>query len=272
MENIGTHLDNILDMIIKFAPKLALAVIILWVGLFIIKRLTRLVEVALKKSGLGDSVRPFISSLISISLKVLLIFSVAEIIGVETTSFVAVLAAAGFAIGLALQGSLGNFASGVIILVFRPYKTGDWIQIDDKFGMVEEIQIFNTIVETPGHKTLIIPNAQITDGIVSNYSKKGFIRLELNVYMPYEESFPKIKTIILDALQGTPKMLENPAPEVGIEMYASHSVQLAVRPYAKPDDFWEVTFEAHERIKAAFHEHRIKVAYSEGVELGKIGE
>jgi small conductance mechanosensitive channel len=251
---------------------LALAAVVLWAGMKIVNKLAVIVGKALEKAGISENIRPFLTSIFGISLKVLIIFSVAGIIGIETASFVAVLAAAGFAIGLSLQGSLSNFAAGIIILMFKPYKVTDWIEVQDKFGKVEEIQIFNTTIITPGQKTLIIPNGQVVENIVTNYSRKGYIRMELQVTMPYAESFPKIKEIIYNTLLETPKVLKDPVPEIGIETYESHSLTVGVRPYVIPDDYWEVTFEAYEKIKAAFHEHNIKVAYSEGVEMGNIGK
>ncbi len=267
-----TYIEKITAMVIEYAPKLALALVVLVIGLKIINRLADLMGKAMGKAGISANILPFLQSLIGISLKVLLVFSVAGIVGIETTSFVAVLAAAGFAVGLALQGSLGNFAAGIIILLFRPYKVGDWIELQDKFGKVEEIQIFNTLIVTPGQKTLIIPNGQVVESIVTNYSRKGFIRIELNVTMPYEESFPRVKQIIMDELASITKVLDDPEPEIGIETYDSHNLSITVRPYVIPDDYWEVTFLIHEKIKAAFHRHHIKVAYSEGVEMGTIGE
>ncbi len=267
-----TYIEKITAMVIEYAPKLALALVVLIIGLKIINRLSDLMGKAMAKAGISQNILPFLKSMVGISLKVLLVFSVAGIVGIETTSFVAVLAAAGFAVGLALQGSLGNFAAGIIILLFRPYKVDDWIELQDKFGKVEEIQIFNTLIVTPGQKTLIIPNGQVVESIVTNYSRKGFIRIELNVTMPYEESFPKVKQIILDELATIPKILNDPKPEIGIETYDSHNLSITVRPYVIPDDYWEVTFLVHEKIKAAFHRHQIRVAYSEGVEMGTIGE
>lgn len=271
MEDIQSYLELITSMVIEYAPRLILAILALIIGLRIVERLAKIAGKGMKRAGVGDDIRPFLVSFASISLKILLAFSVASIIGVDMTSFIAVLAAAGFAVGLALQGSLSNFAAGILILLFRPYKTGDWIDIEDKFGKVEAVQIFNTIIVTPGRKTLIIPNAKVIDGIVTNYSKKGLVRMELNVTMPYEESFPKVRDIIMGELKKIPKVLDHPEPEVGIESYDSHSVIIAVRPYILPDDFWEVHFETYERIKAAFHANNIKVAYSEGVEMGMIG-
>ena len=187
------------------------------------------------------------------------------------TSLVALIAAAGFAVGLALQGNLGNFAAGITIMVFKPYKVGDWIEVQDKFGKVESIQIFNTILVTPGQKTLIIPNGQVVEGVITNFSTKGNIRLELSVTMPYQESFPRVRSIIEEALKEVRYILKTPKPEIGIESYDSHNIILSIRPFIDPENYWEATFEVNEAIKKAFNENAVKVAYSEGVELGPIG-
>ena len=271
MEETQNYINKGVELAMEYMPKLVLAIFVLLVGFWIIKRIAKFAERTMQSAQLSEDITPFLVSLINIALKVLLIFSVAGIVGIETASFVAVLAAAGFAIGLALQGSLGNFAAGVIILIFKPYKVGDWVEIQEKFGKIEEIQIFNTIVTTPGRKTHIVPNGQVIDGIITNLSNKEFIRLELNVTMPYEENFPRVKKIIMNVLKDVPHVLQDPEPEVGIETYDSHNIILAVRPYTHPNYYWDVTFDVHERIKAAFNEHNIKVAYSEGVELGPIG-
>ncbi len=272
MESINKYLDLAAQMAVEYAPKLALAVLLLLFGFKLANRLSRLLSHILERMGLSSSLLTFSRSLVNIALKVLLVFTVASVAGVDITAFVAVLAAAGFAVGLALQGSLSNFAAGIIIVLFRPYKVGDWIEVEEKFGKVEEVEIFNTIIVTPGRKTLIIPNGQVVDNIVTNYSRKGIIRLELNVSIPYSESYPRIKEIITQELLAIERVLNEPLPEIGIEAYDSHSLLLAVRPYALPDDYWSVTFEAYERIKAAFNRNGIKVAYAEGVEIGTIGE
>jgi len=149
---------------------------------------------------------------------------------------------------------------------------GDWVQVADQFGKVEAIQIFNTTLVTPGKKTLIVPNGQVTDNVITNFSTKGNIRLELNVSMPYAESFPKVKRVILDALKDVPNIVNDPEPEVGIESYDSHNIILAIRPFIHPDDYWDATYDTLGRVKKAFHENGIQVAYSEGVELGPIGD
>jgi small conductance mechanosensitive channel len=257
---------------IFYLPRIIGAGLILWVGFKIVKILVKWVTTLLVKSGISETLRPFLSSTTSVLLKGAVLFAIASVLGANLTGLVAILAAAGFAVGMALQGSLGNFASGILILTLKPYKIGDWIKVEEKFGRVEEIGIFSTDVLTPGNKILIIPNSKITDSVVTNFSEKGMIRLELEVTMPYEESFPRVKEIIENTLKDVPKILGNPMPEIGIQNFDSHNVQLIVRPYVIPDDFWEVTFDANMAIKKAFSHHNVKVAYSEGVEIGQIGD
>ncbi len=269
--NIESILTLIQQKAIIYIPKLALGGLILWIGLKLINRLVVFSTKVLEKAGFDNTIRPFLVSLINFILKGALLLVIASIIGVNLSSLVALLAAIGFAIGMALQGSLGNFASGILILTLKPYNSGDWIQIEEKFGKVEEIGIFSTTIISPGNKTLIIPNSKITDGVVTNYSKKGMVRLEINITMPYAESFPHVKTIIEDALVKVSNILSEPKTEIGIESFDSHSIELIIRPYVHPENFWQVTFDTHEVVKKAFSENQIQVAYSEGIELGAIG-
>ncbi|WP_430906396.1 mechanosensitive ion channel family protein [Maribacter sp. 2-571] len=271
-EKLDSYLQIAIDKAVFYLPKILLAGVIFWIGFKIVKKLVSLVRTALKRTGFSETLRPFISSTVSVLLKGTVLFIIASVLGADLTGLFAILAAAGFAIGMALQGSLGNFASGILILTLKPYKVGDWIQVEDKFGRVEEIGIFSTDVLTPGNKILIIPNSMITDSVVTNYSEKGMIRLELEVTMPYEDSFPRVQEVIQNALKPVAKILPNPEPEVGILDFDSHNITLIVRPYVLPDDFWEVTFNANSAIKNAFHRHNVKIAYSEGVEIGAIGE
>lgn len=271
--SLQTYLETAGNMVIEYAPKVALAIIILIVGIRVINKIVDIAVAAMVKKGIGADLTPFLGSVVGIGLKILLVFTVAGILGIDVGAFVAILAAASFAVGLALQGSLANFASGILIILFRPYKVGDWIQVPDNFfGRVEEIQIFNTILMTPGKKTLIVPNGEVTSGVVTNFSKHGHIRLELTLLMAYEESFPRLKSIILECLKDLDVILNDPEPQVGIESYDTHNIIVAVRPFVSPDDYWRATFEVNERIKAAMSANGIKMAYSEGVELGKIGE
>jgi small conductance mechanosensitive channel len=261
-----------MNFAISFAPKLLGAILLLLIGFWVAKKLSLLTRLSLEKANFSKEVTPFLVSFLNIALKVIVLLVAAGIIGIETTSIVGILAAAGFAVGLALQGSLGNFAAGILILVLRPYKVGDLVEINGKFGKVDEIHIFNTILATPGLKTLIIPNGKAIEETITNFSTRGTIRLELKVTMPYEESFPKVKSIVLSALKEVPLVLEVPEPEVGIESFESHNIVLAVRPYILPDDYWEGIFEVNRAVKAAFNRNGIKIAYSEGVEMGTIGE
>ncbi|MEN0005374.1 MAG: mechanosensitive ion channel family protein [Bacteroidota bacterium] len=272
MEEFTGYFQFIPELVMKYAPQLLLAIIVLIVGLRVVNRLSDFVMDLMERSGVSKDIRPFLGSFLNIALKVLLLFSVAGIIGIETTSFVAVLAAAGFAVGMALQGSLSNFASGVMILIFRPYQVGDLIEVEDIMGHVEAVQIFNTIIITLENKMVILPNSVAMGGIITNLSAKEYLRVDLNVTMPYGEEFDKVEAIILDALKSTPKVLETPAPFVGIESFDSHSIVLAFRPYSTPEDYWDVYFEANRRVKKAMGEAGIRVAYSEGIELGDIGK
>lgn len=271
-KNLDDYIALIKTSIIEFIPLILLASVILWAGFKIIKKINKILDKTLKKVQVSDTMRPFLISLISTILKITLVFVAVSILGVELSGLVTIVAAMGFAIGMSLQGSLGNFASGILILFLKPYKINDWIQVEDKFGKVEEIGIFNTIIITPGNKTLIVPNSKITDSVVSNYSKKGFVKLELNVHIPYSEDFPRIKKIILEELKSLPSLHNEITPEIGIETFDSHSIVLAIRPYAIPDNYWEAKYDTHQAIKNAFSTHNIKVAYSEGIELGAIGK
>ena len=266
-----TTLEQITDMVVEFAPKFFTALAIVLIGFWLVKKLRPFVVPLLVRTGIPADVANFLYSFLDIVLKIVILLSAAGVVGIDTASVLALLATAGIAIGLALQGSLGNFAAGIVLMVFRPYRVGDWVEVQDKFGKVEDIQIFNTILATPGSKTLIIPNGQVIDGIITNFSEKGVIRIEMEVTMPYAEDFPRVEAILHEVMRNAPKVLEDPAPEVGILSYDSHNIILAVRPYVLPDDYWDVRFDVYRRIKAAFHEHNINVAYSEGVEIGKIG-
>lgn len=270
-EQLLHYCNKVLDFAITFAPKLLGAIFILVIGFWLAKKLSKVFALSLERAKFSKEVAPFFVSFASVAMKVVVLLAAAGIVGIETTSIVGVLAAASFAVGLALQGSLGNFAAGILIMVFKPYKIGDIVEVSEKFGRVEDIHIFNTVLTTPGLKTQIVPNGKVIDGTITNYSAKGAIRIELNVTMPYQESFPKVKEILQNALDVVPLVLKNPAPEVGIERFDSHNIILAVRPFVHPDDYWEGIFEVHRAVKAAFHENNIHVAYPDGLELGSIG-
>ena len=268
MKDLNTYINDFIANGMEHAPNVLLAIVILVVGLWIINNIVKLLGKAMDKSKLDKDVQPFLKSLFGVLLKVMLIFSVAEMVGVKTTSFIAVLAAAGFAVGMALQGSLGNFAAGVMVLIFKPYKVGDLINAQDQLGHVNEIQIFNTIITTLDHKQVIIPNAQAISGTITNLSHHEFMRVDCNIYMPYEQDFAEAQKIALDALRKVPKALDSPEPYVEIEEFETHNIKLAARTHSTVDDYWDVFFGANRALKEAFAEAGIKINYAEGVQKG----
>jgi small conductance mechanosensitive channel len=272
MENVEKYVNLLIDWLVSSIPELLLALGVLLTGLWLIKKLTTVLKAALQKSEFTVEITSFLVTVANIAMKVLLVISVAGMVGVNTAAFVGVLAAGGLAIGLALQGSLGNFAAGIIIVSFKPYKISDWIEVKDKFGKVRDIQIFNTVLLTPGNKTLIIPNGEVINGIITNFSKIGNIRLELKILLPYSEDFPMVRTLILEELSTVGKVLKSPAPEVGIESFGDTNLEISVRPYVKPDDYWEVYFDIMQRLKQLYHTHGIHIAITEGMELVKVGK
>jgi len=261
-----------LDSLIIHAPSVIIGVIILWVGMKLINRFLSWLDDFFDKRNVDQDLQPFLLSMMSAIMKILLILVCVDIMGIPTGNFVAILAAASFAVGMALQGSLSNFASGVMILLFKPYRQGDLVEIDDHTGHVKEIQIFNTILTGLDHKRYIIPNGTAMSGTIVNLSAEKHLRVELSVNMPYTEDFERVEGIILDALRNTPKVMSDPAPTVGIENYDSHYLVLAVWPFAQTEDYWDVYFHANRNIKRALHENGVQVAYTEGMELGPIGK
>lgn len=265
------YYNDAVDAVVSFLPKLALVIVLFIVGRYVIQRLQRYINIMIEKSDIDNELSGFLQSIVGVILNGVLIFMIVPIIGIELSALIGILAAMGFAVGMALQGFLGNFAAGLTIIFFKPYRVGDWVQVSDHFGKVQAIQIFNTILKTPGDKTLVIPNGQITENIITNFSTEGRIRLELTVPIGYQQSFPQIKQIIQNALSSIDIIMQNPAPYIGIESYDSHTVMVTVRPYIDPDYYWEATFEVNEAIKKAFSENNIQMTYSEGIENGPIG-
>jgi len=272
MKDYSYYLELVKDKAITFGPKVLISLFILWIGFKLLKKVPKILDGVFKTAGFSDTIRPFLISIIEVLLKVILLFVVAGILGINLTIFGTIIAASVFAIGMALQGSLGNFASGLIVLSLKPYEVNDYIRIEDYFGKVSEIGIFNTTIITPGSKVMIIPNGKITTDVITNFSKNGIIRLELVVTMPYDEDFPKVKEIIQGALAPIDKILKEKVLDIGIIEFDTHFVKIGVLPFVNPDDFWEVTYDSYRNIKRAFSDHGIKVAYSEGVEMGAIGK
>lgn len=258
--DLSNKIGDLIGQAIDWAPKLVGAIIILIIGFWIVGMITKMIGKAMDRSGLDKDVQPFLKSLVSVLLKVLVVITAASAVGVEVTAFAALIAAAGLAIGMALQGTLGHFASGVMILIFKPYRVGDLVDLQGQVGHVQEIQVFNTVLTSLDNKKVIIPDGIATSGIMTNLSTEGKLRVDLNVAMPYEEDFDKVQGIIKTALaKVTNKMADEPTIE--IEKFDENNVLLAVRPYATPENYWDVYFQSYREIKKAFGEAGITVAY-----------
>lgn len=270
--DIIAKLSDLSNSLIEWSPKLVGAILVLIIGLWLVGKILDLVKRSFDRSSLSPEIKPFLLSVISAGMKIAVILMAAGILGVETSSFVAMLAAVGFAVGMALQGSLGHIAAGILILIFKPYKVGDFITIGDHKGFVTGVQIINTILQTLDNETVIIPNGTaISDVIINSTDDDGMVRLNINIYMPYEEKFEKVEAIIRGALKTCDHVQHDPKPLVGIGTFDTHSVVVDIRPYCKVEDYETAYFEVTQAVKAAFGQNDIKVAYSEGVELGSIG-
>jgi small conductance mechanosensitive channel len=268
--DLQKHFQGLIDVVIKYLPDFAMALVVLLLGLWFIKRISKILRLSLEKAQLSKEITSFLTTLATITLKVLLLFSVAGMVGINTASFVAVLAAAGLAVGLALQGSLSNFAAGIIVLLFKPYKIGDLVEVKEKFGKVVDIQIFSTLLQTPGNKILILPNTEVINGVIVNYSKLGSVRLDIKTNLPYNENFPDFKAKLTKKISEVEGVLDIPQVSVGIESFESNHVVVSVRPFVKPQEYWDVYFRVTESIKTFFHENKIKVAYADGIEFGEV--
>lgn len=258
--NIVDKIPAYIDAAIGYAPKIIGAILILIIGFWIVKKIVGLLGKTMSKSGVDADLQPFLKSLLSVLLKVLVVLTAAGAVGIEITAFAALLAGAGLAVGAAMSGTLGHFASGVMVLLFKPYRVGDLVDIQGTVGHVQEIQVFNTVINTLDNKKVIMPNGIATSGIMTNLSANGKLRVDLNVAMPYEEDFDKVKGIIAGALDKVSERLPD-APTIEIEKFDEHNVLLAVRPYATDETYWDVYFNSYREIKKAFGEAGIEVAY-----------
>lgn len=261
MEKVGTFYEKAVELSVAYAPKLGLAIFTLVAGLYLIRGISKILVLSMEKSKVDKTLVPFINNLVTWGLKALLFISVASMVGVATTSFIAVLGAAGLAIGLALQGSLGNLAGGVLILLFKPYGIGDLIETQGHLGVVKEVQIFNTILLSPDNKRVIIPNGAISNGSIINYSTEDKRRVDLVIGIAYESDVPKAKEVLMEVLKSNQWSLSDPEPQVAVKELADSSVNLVVRPWCKPEDYWNVYFSVTEKAKAALEANGITIPF-----------
>ena len=261
IENLQSYWDKGADLIIERGPKIILAIIVLIIGLRLIKFAIKILNKGFEKRDIDPTLRPFISNLLSWGLKVLLFVSVAGMIGIANTSFVAIIGAAGLAIGFALQGTLANFAGGVLILIFKPFKVGDLIEAQGYLGVVEEIEIFVTKILTPDNRLVILPNGALSNGSMKNLTAKGEVRVDLTVGIAYDEDIKAARKLLLEVMEKHDKVLKDPEPMVGVAELADSAINLAVRPWCHPDDYWDVYFEVLEGSKEALDQAGITIPF-----------
>ncbi|WP_127716356.1 mechanosensitive ion channel family protein [Halobacteriovorax sp. HLS] len=261
MQDYTKLIEQIKEVSTEYGILALKAIIVLIIGLKVISMIAKLVDRLLTKSDLDNSLRSFLGSLLRIALKAALFVSVIEMVGVKTTSFVAILGAAGLAIGMSLQGALGNLAGGVMILLFRPFKVGDVIEAQGHIGTVKEIQIFCTVLLTPDLKTIILPNSPLSSNSIVNYSKEPIRRVDMVFGIGYGDDIKLAKEVLIALLKSDERVLESPALSVNVGALADSSVNFNVRPYVKSVHYWDVYFDMQEKVKLAFDEKGISIPF-----------
>lgn len=256
--NLEKILERLLDFGINVGQRLIGAVLIYVIGRFIIKQLNKLLSKLLERRKLEVSVQTFLKSLTSLLLNLILAFAIVAKLGVETTSFAAVLASAGVAIGMALSGNLANFAGGLIILVFKPFKVGDYIDAQSGVsGTVQEIQIFHTILRMVDNRIIYVPNGSLSSNAITNYNKQETRRTEWVFGVEYGEDYEKVKSVLERLIEADPRILKDPAPFIGLSSLSASSVDIKVRAWAKTSDYWDVVFDFNKTVYATFNKEGI---------------
>ena len=254
MDSFQRYIQMAMDWAVFFLPKVLLAIVLLYVGLRVISKLNLLTTRALTARNIDSTIRPFFASLVDVGLRFLLFIVVAGIFGFEISSILALIGALAFAVGLALQGSLGHFASGILLLVLKPYKVGDEIKIGDADGFVEEIQVFNTVLRTHDNRLITVPNGVVTSGNIINFSTLGQRRVDMVFLADEPNNVATIKNAIFKAAEGCPLILKDPPMEVFLELFTCDELHFAVRPWCKSEDYWKVWAYMQEAIKNEFDE------------------
>lgn len=261
MENVNEYIDIITTMLVEYGPKVIGAIVVLFIGLRIIKAVTKTTKNVMLKRNMDASLIPFLSSMLNMILKALLVISVMSMVGIEMTSFIAILGAAGLAVGMALSGTLQNFAGGVMILVFKPFKVGDFIDAQGYTGVVKEIQIFNTILTTVDNKQIIIPNGGLSTSSMTNYSSEPTRRVDFTFGIGYGDDIDKAREIILGEVAKLPEVLKDPAPFVAVSELGDSSVNFTTRLWVNAADYWTVFFAMNENVKKAFDANNISIPF-----------
>lgn len=252
---------NAQDLITSFGIRTVTALVIYLAGRWVARFLRNITRRVMTNREVDETLVKFVSSLVYTALLLFVILAALSQLGIETTSFIAVIGAAGLAIGLALQGSLANFASGVLLIIFKPFKAGDYIEGAGVAGIVEQISIFTTQLRTPDNKTIIIPNAGMTAGNITNYSTKEERRVDMVFGTGYNDNIDQVKEIIAEVLSSDKRVLGDPPPTIAVSELADSSVNFVARPWVKSADYWDVYFDTTETIKKRFDEEGISIPY-----------
>lgn len=246
------YLTTVKNLAIDYAPKLAGAIIVYLIGSFLIKWVCNMFGKLLNARHVDASLQSFLNSMVKGLLTILLLLTVFGMLGVNLTSFAAILAGLAVGIGAALNGTLGNFAGGVMMLLFKPFKVGDLIEAQTQFGTVVDQGIFNTTLLSPENKTIILANGALSTGTIINYTTHGNLRVDLEMAIAPDMNIEKARKVAIEAMLATPKVLQNPAPEVNVLKVANGMVTLAIRPYTTQESYWDVYFAAQENVKNAW--------------------
>ena len=261
MDISSFQFERVGEYIAAYGFKILTAIAIFFIGRYAIKMLTRLTRKAMQKARMDAILVDFLGNIIyGLSLAFVIIAALSQL-GIQTTSLVAIIGAAGLAVGLALQSSLGNLASGVMMIVFRPFKKGDYVEVAGVAGSVEEIQIFTTTLQTPDNRTIIVPNGQITDGCITNYSARATRRLDLVMGIGYGDDIKKAKDVLTEVVMNCKYVLASPEPVIAVLSLGDSSVNLAVRPWVKTSDYWDAHFYLTEEIKLRFDKEGISIPF-----------
>ncbi|WP_040279172.1 mechanosensitive ion channel family protein [Psychroserpens damuponensis] len=264
-------IDKGIDIIVDLGPKVLAALAIWIIGAWVIKTLIKGTRKAMKQRAFDPSLEKFLLNLVGWVLKIVLIIVILGTLGIETTSFAAVIAAAGLAIGLALQGSLGNFAGGVLLMIFKPIKIGDLIEAQGEVGVVKEIEIFTTKLIGLSNREIIIPNAALSNGNIINFSTEGTRRVDLVFGVGYDSDIKQTKDVFKSVVDAHPLILKDPAPTIAVSELADSSINFVVRPWCNTADYWTVFFDITEQTKEALDAAGIEIPYPHTVEIKKEG-
>jgi len=256
-------LTQVYAILAAYGLKIVGALLILLVGRWVAKLLSSMISRALTKAKVDPTLVPFIDNLGYTAMLVFVVIAALAAVGVQTASVVAVLGAAGLAVGLALQGSLANFASGVLLLIFKPFRVGDFVGISGVKGTVQAIHVFNTVLNDPDNIRITVPNAQVTGGNILNYTINGTRRIDLTVSVSYDDDLRKARRVIESVLAADARILPNPAPLVAVSEMADSSMDFVVRPWVKVDDYWPVRFDLTEKLKVAIEEHGMTIPFTQ---------